>query len=225
MTQHTRRVASPLEQQRELLLTQLRERGITHDGVLEAMRRLPRERFVSPAIAARAYDDSALPIDEQQTISQPYTVALMTQMLDLAAGAKVLEIGTGSGYQAAVLAMLGLQVFTVERHAALSRQAKAVLAELGLAATFRVGDGTIGWNDHAPYDGIVVTAGAPDVPETLARQLAVGGRLLVPVGTRQQQTMYCVTRTAAETWTAADLGPSKFVPLIGREGWEDHRAG
>jgi len=224
MTQQPRRVASPLEQQREHLLTQLRERGITNEAVLDVMRHLPRERFVSPAIAARAYEDSALPIDEHQTISQPYTVALMTQMLDLPAGAKVLEIGTGSGYQAAVLAALGMHVFTVERHAALSKQAKAVLSALGLAATFRVGDGTIGWNEYAPYDGIVVTAGAPDVPETLARQLAVGGRLLVPVGTKQQQTMYCVTRTAAETWSASDLGPSKFVPLIGREGWDDHRA-
>ena len=219
-----KRVSSLLDQQRVRLIQQLRERGISYEPVLDVMQRLPREAFVAPAIASRVYEDTALPIDEQQTISQPYTVALMTQTMALPAGASVLEIGTGSGYQAAVLAMLGLRVFTIERHAALSRQAKRVIGDLGLSVSFRVGDGTIGWSEHAPYDGIVVTAGAPDVPETLARQLAIGGHMVVPVGTLAEQTMYCVTRHGPEDWKVVDLGPSKFVPLIGREGW-DHGNG
>ena len=221
MTAPNRRVSTLLDQQRVLLIQQLRDRGITNEAVLDVMGRLPREAFVSQAIASRVYEDTALPIDDQQTISQPYTVALMTQTLALPAGSKVLEIGTGSGYQAAVLTMLGLHVYTIERHAGLSRKAKQVLTDLGLTATFRIGDGTIGWSEHAPYDGIVVTAGAPDVPQTLARQLTVGGRMVVPVGTLNEQTMYCVTRTGPTDWKAVDMGPSKFVPLIGREGWED----
>lgn len=221
MTQPTRRTATVYDEQRARLLAQLQQRGITDEHVLSAMDSIPREHFVGQAIATRAYEDTALPIDAQQTISQPFTVAFMTQALMLPPRAKVLEIGTGSGYQAAVLAVMGMRVFTVERHPDLSMQARRVLAQHGLQVECRVGDGTIGWREHAPYDGIIVTAGAPDVPETLARQLSIGGRMVIPVGTQQEQTLYRVTRTADEDWKVEDMGPFKFVPLIGREGWDD----
>jgi protein-L-isoaspartate(D-aspartate) O-methyltransferase len=223
MTQPQRRTATVYDEQRARLLAQLRQRGITDEAVLHAMDRIPREDFVGQAIAARAYEDTALPIDAQQTISQPYTVAIMTQELHLPPRGKVLEIGTGSGYQAAVLAVMGMRVYTIERHPDLSVRARQVLARHGLQVECRIGDGTIGWREHAPYDGIIVTAGAPDVPETLARQLTIGGRLLVPVGTQQEQTLYRVTRTGDEDWKVEDLGPFKFVPLIGREGWDDRQ--
>jgi protein-L-isoaspartate(D-aspartate) O-methyltransferase len=211
---------TPLLQQRQALLTSFQQRGITNPLVLDAIQRVPREEFVSQAMRQRAYEDSALPIDAHQTISQPFTVAFMTQALQVGKGSKVLEIGTGSGYQAAVLAAMGCDVYSIERHDVLSRKARIVLERLGLAVHLRVGDGTIGWNEHAPYDGIIVTAGAPDVPEALAKQLSIGGRLVVPVGPRDEQTLYRVTRTATDDWSAEDLGPFRFVPLIGRQGWQ-----
>jgi protein-L-isoaspartate(D-aspartate) O-methyltransferase len=185
------------------------------------MEQLPREEFVQPSMKVRAYEDTALPIDDKQTISQPYTVAFMTQALSITPGMKVLEIGTGSGYQAAVLAVMGAKVVTIERHPRLSQQARSLLQQLGLDVNCRIGDGTIGYREGGPYDAIIVTAGAPDVPETLARQLAVGGKLVVPVGTSDEQTLYRVTRTGEEDWKAEDLGPFKFVPLIGVEGWDE----
>ncbi len=211
---------SPYEQQRQSLIQSFRSRGITDEAVLQAMASVNRELFVSPAMKQRAYEDSALPIDARQTISQPYTVAFMTQALRVGRGSKVLEIGTGSGYQAAVLAALGCEVYTIERHDVLSRRARHTLEQLGYIVHCRVGDGTIGWTEHAPYDGIIVTAGAPDVPEALAKQLAIGGRLVVPVGERDEQSLYCVTRNGPEDWSAEDLGPFRFVPLIGRQGWQ-----
>jgi len=146
---------------------------------------------------------------------------MMTQALDLQPGSRVLEIGTGSGYQAAVLAEMGMQVYSIERHASLSRTAGLALTAAGYDVKLRVGDGTIGWSEFAPYDGIIVTAGAPDVPEPLARQLKLHGKLVVPVGDRKSQTLYLVTRTGEENWTVDDLGPFKFVPLIGRAGWHE----
>lgn len=217
------RVQNVFDEQRVALVQALRDRGVTDEPTLAAIAVIPREHFISSAMRTRAYEDSALPIDNGQTISQPYTVAFMTQALALRGGEKVLEIGTGSGYQAAVLAHLGVNVYTVERHETLSKQAQLVLRSLGYTVTHRTGDGTIGWNQYAPFDGILITAGAPDVPETLARQLTIGGRLIVPVGTASEQTLYRVTRTAPEDWKAEDLGPFKFVPLIGREGWDDKR--
>jgi protein-L-isoaspartate(D-aspartate) O-methyltransferase len=215
------RTATVYERQRQSLIEILRSRGILDEHVLAAMNSIPRELFVPPAMMGRAYEDSALPIDNRQTISQPYTVALMTQELHVRRGMKVLEIGTGSGYQAAVLAQLGAHVVSIERHPLLSQKARTVLQQLGYAVTCRVGDGTIGYRDGEPYDGIIVTAGAPDVPEPLARQLAIGGVLVVPVGPRDQQVLYRVTRTGPETWKAEERGPCKFVPLIGRSGWDE----
>ncbi len=213
--------ATVYERQRQTLIDTLQARGITDARVLAGMNTIPRELFVPTAMMGRAYEDSALPIDNRQTISQPYTVALMTQELHVRPGMRVLEIGTGSGYQAAVLAQLGADVITIERHPLLSQKARTLLASLGYSVNCRVGDGTIGYRSGGPYDGIIVTAGAPDVPEPLARQLAVGGVLVVPVGPREQQTLYRVTRTGEETWKAEERGPCKFVPLIGRSGWDE----
>lgn len=210
-----------LSANREALVIELRKKGIHDANVLRAIGEIHREAFLPPAMANRAYEDNALPIDNRQTISQPYTVASMTQALRLERGMKVLEIGTGSGYQAAVLAAMGMTVYSIERHPNLSQKARDVLAKEGYKVNCRVGDGTIGYSGEAPYDAIIVTAGAPDVPETLARQLKIGGRLAVPVGDRMTQQMYMVTRTAPEKWDVVDLGPYKFVPLIGIEGWED----
>lgn len=204
------------------LVLQLRNRGITDPAVLEAIGSVPRELFVPPAIRSRAYEDTALPIDALQTISQPFTVARMTEAANVRPGMRALEIGTGSGYQAAILARMGVRVYTVERHAELSHNARQALAACGYGSVeCRVGDGTIGWSSNAPYDAILVTAGAPDVPEPLARQLTIGGRLIVPVGGRSEQTLYAVQRNGPEEWAVTDLGPYKFVPLIGREGWHE----
>ena len=215
------RTSTPFELQRQALVDSLRARGITNGRVLAAMATVPREQFVPAALAMRAYEDSALPIDNRQTISQPHTVAIMTQALELDEPSKVLEIGTGSGYQAAVLAAMGHHVISIERHAALSQRARTVLSAAGYGVTCRVGDGTIGYREGGPYDGIIVTAGAPDVPELLARQLTIGGRMVIPVGSKTEQALYRVVRTGEENWKAEELGQAKFVPLIGRSGWDD----
>jgi len=220
MTSPTR-IRGPYHEKRLELIRQLRAKGITDPNVLHAMEQLPREEFVQASMKVRAYEDTALPIDDKQTISQPFTVAFMTQAMGVKPGNKILEIGTGSGYQAAVLAVMGAKVISIERHPRLSQQARTRLQHLGLDVNCRVGDGTIGYREGGPYDGIIVTAGAPDVPEPLARQLTIGGRLVVPVGTAEEQTLYRVTRTAEEDWKAEDLGPFKFVPLIGVEGWDE----
>lgn len=219
------RVVGPYDQRRHDLLDHLAAKGITDKRVLEAMDVVPREAFVQQSMRARAYEDTALPIDNRQTISQPFTVAYMTQALRIEPGMKVLEIGTGSGYQAAVLAAMGAKVVSIERHPRLSGQARELLTRLGLDVECRVGDGTIGYSAGAPYDGIIVTAGAPDVPEPLAKQLSIGGRLLVPVGDEKSQTLYEVVRNGEEDWTPIDLGPFKFVPLIGVAGWDERASG
>lgn len=215
------RHVSPFDELRRKLVDHLQSKGISDKHVLKAIDTVPRERFVPQAIRSRSYEDTALPIDDRQTISQPYTVAFMTQALMPTEGMRVLEVGTGSGYQAAVLAAIGCKVVSIERLPRLSNQARTILAKLGYNVVCRIGDGTIGWREGAPYDGIIVTAGAPDVPEPLARQLAIGGRMVVPVGSQSEQTLYRVTRTAEENWNVEDLGPFKFVPLIGVEGWTD----
>jgi protein-L-isoaspartate(D-aspartate) O-methyltransferase len=215
------RQSSSFEIQRANLVALLRQRGISSEHVLQAIASVPREAFVPAAMSMRAYEDTALPIDVRQTISQPYTVALMTQSLELSARSRILEIGTGSGYQAAVLASLGHHVVSIERHAILSQKARTTLKLLGYDVLCRVGDGTIGYREGGPYDGIIVTAGAPDVPETLARQLAIGGRMVIPVGTKTEQRLYRVVRHDTDSWKAEDLGSAKFVPLIGRSGWDE----
>lgn len=212
---------SPFDEMRHTLVDHLRAKGISNKFVLRAIDTVPRERFVPQAIRSRSYEDTALPIDDRQTISQPYTVAFMTQALIPTEGMRILEVGTGSGYQAAILCELGCNVVSIERLPRLSNQARSILGKLGYHAMCRIGDGTIGWREGAPFDGIIVTAGAPDVPEPLARQLAIGGRMIVPVGAHSEQTLYRVTRTAEEEWKVEDLGPFKFVPLIGVEGWTD----
>jgi protein-L-isoaspartate(D-aspartate) O-methyltransferase len=196
-------------------------RGIKDPRVIEAMRKVPREFFVESALASRAYDDGPLPIGEKQTISQPYIVGLMTEALALKGTEKVLEIGTGSGYQTAVLAEMGQHVFSLEKIRSLSIRARAILDELKYYnVALHVGDGTLGWSDHAPYDAILVTAGSPGVPKPLLEQLSVGGRLVIPLGDEQSQVLKRIRRT--ETGLEEDdLGECRFVKLWGKYGWAD----
>jgi protein-L-isoaspartate(D-aspartate) O-methyltransferase len=205
----------------QMLRKQLRHRGIRNERVLAAMARVPRERFVAQDSLHQAYADRALAIACGQTISQPYIVALMTQALDLTGQEKVLEIGTGSGYQAAVLAELARQVVTVERHADLSTRAGTLLSELGYHnVSLAIGDGTLGWPDQAPYDRTIVTAAAAQCPPTLFEQLREGGILVIPVGDRDRQTLQAVRKRDNQPRTV-NLSPCRFVPLVGAEGWPE----
>jgi len=208
---------------RAMVERQIRWRGVVDPRVLEAMEEIPRERFVPEEMAVLAYADSPLPIGGNQTISQPYIVAAMTEALEPAAGDRVLEIGTGSGYQAAILARLVSRVYTVERLPELAKGARERLQELRFSnVEVREGDGTLGWPEHAPYDGIIVTAGAPEVPDALKRQLREGGRLVIPVGPYPRlQELVRVRRMGKESWWTENLGGVQFVPLIGKEGWDE----
>ena len=202
----------------EMVARQLAARDIRDERVLEAFRRVPRHRFVPPEIRASAYVDHPMPIGSGQTISQPYMVALMTQCLELEGAERVLEIGTGSGYQAAILAELAREVYSIERQESLAARASAVLDGYP-NIHITVGDGTEGWPEHAPYDGIIVTAGAPDAPPPLLDQLADGGRLVIPVGGSFSQTLLVYTRRGAIFDDRAVCG-CVFVPLIGKYGWK-----
>jgi len=203
---------------------QLRGRDITDRRVLAAMRLVPRHRFVRPGDLHLAYADCPLPIGRGQTISQPYIVALMTQLLETHPEDSVLEIGTGSGYQAAILAQLVHRVISVERIPELAAEARGLLARLGIAnVRLQEGDGTQGWLEEAPYAGIMVTAGAPRVPESLLEQLADGGRLVLPVGSRDSQMLERWTR-AGEDFRRERIAPVAFVPLIGEKGWSEAAA-
>jgi protein-L-isoaspartate(D-aspartate) O-methyltransferase len=200
---------------------QLRRRGISDQRVLEAMAKIPRHAFVSPDYQTAAYEDRPLPIGEGQTISQPYMVAVMTQSLSLKGEERVLEIGTGSGYQTALLAELAKAIFTIERIRALIQRAEENLEELGYKnILFFCGDGTKGWPEKAPFDGIIVTAGAPEIPQPLTSQLADGGRLVIPVGPRYTQTLYVVTRKGTQ-FTEEEVTGCVFVPLVGAYGWKE----
>jgi len=205
---------------------QLVGRGVRSQRVLDAMRAVPREAFLPGPLREFAYDDTPLPIAEGQTISQPYIVALMTEALGLNGGEKVLEIGTGSGYAAAVLSRIARSVYTVERIGQLAEKAAAALAELGYRNLHVFhGDGTLGWPDHAPYDAILVAAGGPEVPESLKMQLKVGGRLVIPVGVdRRVQELLRVVRVAEDQYQSEDIADVRFVPLVGEEGWADEAA-
>ncbi len=204
---------------KRMVESQLIARGIKDKRVIDAMLRVPRHLFVEEAMAAQAYSDSPLPIGEKQTISQPYMVALMTELLMLSGGERVLEIGTGSGYQAAILATIVDRVYTVERYRTLALQARKVLDSLGLLnVNLKIADGSNGWADEAPFDAIVVTAGAPDVPPQLLQQLTVGGRLVIPVGSQYEQVLKRVTRTADSFLSEQSVG-CRFVKLVGKAGW------
>jgi protein-L-isoaspartate(D-aspartate) O-methyltransferase len=198
---------------------QLRTRGIHDPHVLRIMQAMPRHLFVDDTLAASAYSDHALPIGEEQTISQPYMVALMTQALDLTGNEKVLEIGTGSGYQTAILAELAERVFTIERIPAIATAARERLTALGYSnIVFRCGDGTLGWREMAPFDRILITAGAPHMPSFLEEQLRPGGIAVVPVGESENQSLIKATRIPGGLSQRVLCGCT-FVPLIGREGW------
>ena len=214
--------APPLDleaRRQKMVMQQLAERGIHDTRVLDAMGRLPRERFLPADIHHLVYEDCALPIAENQTISQPYMVGIMTEALRLKGAERVLEIGTGSGYQAAILGMLGGQVISVERHPFLAERAIVVLKELGFRnIDVVIGDGSRGWPAAAPYDAILVTAGAPAVPDHLVRQLAPEGRLVIPVGDAKQQMLMRITNRAGHI-QREEIMPCVFVPLIGVYGW------
>lgn len=208
-----------LEEEKRNLVEGLWNKGIRDENVLKAIYDIPREKFISPALRKFAYDDNALPIECAQTISQPFTVAYMTQTLEVKPGDKILEIGTGSGYQAAVLGKLGAEVYSVERIEKLFQNAGSLLAELGFSANLKLDDGTLGWEENAPYDKIIVTAGAPDIPNHLVEQLCIGGKLVIPVGDHELQRLLVLTRT--ETGVEKKYFDNfKFVPLIGVEGWK-----
>jgi len=209
---------------KKMVDSQLRSRGVRDERVLRAMEKIPRHLFVEEGLRDQAYSDHPLPIGERQTISQPYIVALMTEALSLEGTEKILEVGTGSGYQAAVLAELADRVFSIERIVKMADRARRILGALRYSnVLIKVGDGTYGWKDEAPFDGIIVTAGAPKVPETLVAQLAVGGRLVIPVGDRFTQTLFRVVRRSEEPGDVVkeDLGGCRFVDLIGDHGWKN----
>jgi protein-L-isoaspartate(D-aspartate) O-methyltransferase len=206
---------------RRMVDEQVIARGVQDRRVIDAMLKVPRHKFVEEALEAKAYQDAPLPIGEKQTISQPYMVAVMSEALALDGSETVLEVGTGSGYQAAVLALLAQRVFSLERIPALARRARKVLDECGFGkVNIRVADGTCGWQDQAPFDAIVVTAGAPDVPQVYLDQLGVGGRLVIPVGEWESQVLMRITRTGEREFSEERMLGCRFVPLIGQHGWQ-----
>lgn len=209
-----------LEKEREKLLEHLR-REISDERVLNVMAKVPREAFVPSSSRRLAYEDRPLPIGEGQTISQPFIVALMTQALELVGTEKVLELGTGSGYQAAILAQMARQVVTVERLQKLARSAKRTMEKLGYTnVQVHIAEKTLGWRAEAPYDAIMVTAAAPRIPQELLNQLVVGGRMVIPVGSRWEQDLLQVVKQK-EGFTVSNLTPCRFVPLIGVEAWSE----
>jgi protein-L-isoaspartate(D-aspartate) O-methyltransferase len=203
---------------------QLRARSIGDERVLKVMETMPRHLFVDEGLIDKAYNDSPLPIGEKQTISQPYIVALMTVALALKGRERVLEIGTGSGYQTAILSKLAERVFSIERVAPLAARARKILDRLSCYnVAIRVGDGSYGWKEEAPFDAIITTAAAPQVPHYLVEQLSPGGCLVVPVGSRDVQTLYKITRSTEnpDQLKKEDLGGCRFVSLIGESGWKE----
>ena len=210
------------QRDRQLLVRQLAGRGITDLRVLEVIRRIPRHLFVANPLWEAAYADHPLPIDEGQTISQPFIVALMTQALNLQKTDRVLEIGTGSGYQTAILAELAGEVYTIERFSTLADRAQQLLDSAGYHHIFfRVGDGTLGWSEHAPFNKIIATAACPHIPPTLLDQLQEEGRLVIPVGNRQVQSLLLVHKSVNGPVRSEELCSCSFLPLIGKEGWPE----
>lgn len=205
---------------RNRLIATIRQKGIKSEAVLSAMAKVPRHFFFDNAFLEHAYQDKAFPIGEGQTISQPYTVAFQTELLEVKQGDKILEIGTGSGYQACILLELGARVFTIEYNQKLYNRTKIFLPKMGYKPVFKHGDGSLGWPIHAPYEGIIVTAGAPVVPDTLKEQLAIGGTLVIPVGNNERQLMYRITRLSESEFKTEEFDYFAFVPLLGKEGWK-----
>ncbi|MFW6161497.1 MAG: protein-L-isoaspartate(D-aspartate) O-methyltransferase [Planctomycetota bacterium] len=208
-------------ERRDMVQRQLRARGIRDERVLEAFRAVPRHRFLRPVDQVQSYEDHPVAIDCGQTISQPYIVALMTELLDLSGDERALEVGTGSGYQTAILAELCAEVYSLERYPELSREARLVLDQLGYDHVhLRVADGTLGWSEAAPFDAVLVTAGGPKIPPSLKDQLADGGRLVMPVGGRRGQDLVKLTRHG-ERFEHESHGGCMFVRLIGDEAWPE----
>lgn len=205
------------------LIEILKKNGIKDKNVLDAFIKVRREEFVPDEFRSRAYDNNALPIGGSQTISQPYTVAMMTQLLDVQPGHNVLEIGTGSGFQASILCEMGAKVYSVERIEELARTAADILRRIGCIAKIKIGDGTQGWRDYAPYDRIIVTAGSPKVPVSLLDQLEIDGKMIIPIGDKESQVMTLIKKIINENGEVKFLQKKfdeyKFVPLIGDEGW------
>ncbi len=206
---------------RRMVEEQIMARGINNPRVIEAMLKVPRHKFVAEALASQAYSDFPLPIGSRQTISQPYMVAMMSDALMLTGSETVLEVGTGSGYQAAVLSLLAARVFSLERIPELARAARRVLDANGYSkVNIRLTDGTFGWEEMAPFDAIMVTAGAPRIPKAYLDQLAIGGRLVIPVGDRTSQRLQRVFRMSDSEYKEETLLGCRFVPLVGRNGWD-----
>ncbi|MFP3998775.1 MAG: protein-L-isoaspartate(D-aspartate) O-methyltransferase [Desulfobacterales bacterium] len=210
------------KRQREAMVrNQIEARGVSDPGVLAAMTRVPRHFFVNEALRDQAYNDHPLPIGEQQTISQPYIVAMMTEALQVNEEDRVLEIGTGSGYQAAVLAEIAYRVYTIERNRTLYQNARRIFEHLGYYNIIpRYSDGTIGWREESPFDAIIVTAGAPEIPRPLIDQLAMGGRMVIPVGSSFSQKMVKIVKDE-QGIHQSELGGCRFVRLVGQYGWKD----
>jgi len=207
------------EKERQELVDIISEKEISDIYVLKAISEVERHKFVPEILLAHAYKDVALPIGYGQTISQPYTVAFMTQSLKVKPNSKILEIGTGSGYQAAILYKMGANVYSIERQFEIYERTRKLLDKLQIRVNTKCGDGTIGWEEFAPYDGILVTAGSPNVPPSLMRQLAVSGRLVIPVGDKVSQRLKIITKVDEDKFETVDIPEFVFVPLIGKEGW------
>lgn len=206
---------------RKQLVDELKQKGIHDKRVLQAIENVPRHYFVSAGLEELCYKDQALPTLAQQTISQPYTVAYQTQCLDIQTGDRVLEIGTGSGYQAVILAALGAKVFTIERIALLYEHTSALLATFNMDILCKLGDGTLGWEENAPFDKIIVTAGSPDIPQNLIQQLAINGKMVIPMGKKDYQIMTLVHKNNENNVKMTHLDTFRFVPLLGEQGWTE----
>jgi len=207
------------EKERQELIDKISEKGIFDVYVLKAINDVERHKFIPEALLPHAYKDTALPIGYGQTISQPYTVAFMTQALKVKPGTNILEIGTGSGYQAAILYRMGANVYSIERQFEIYERTRNLLDKLEIRVNTKCGDGTIGWEEYSPFDGIIVTAGSPLIPPSLMKQLAVGGRLVIPVGDKTSQKLKIVTKVDEDKFEILDIPEFVFVPLIGKEGW------
>ena len=204
---------------RRQLVEEIKKKGIRSEAVLSAIKKMPRHAFFDSIFLEHAYEDKAFPIGEKQTISQPFTVAFQTELLNVAKGDKILEIGTGSGYQAAILLELGAEVFTIEYNQKLFQKTTDLLPKIGYNPHFFYGDGSIGLAKHAPYDSIVVTAGAPNIPNKLIKQLKIGGILVIPVGDQKQQKMIVIKKLSKNKASKKEFTHFSFVPLLGKDGW------